>query len=84
MSSPHIAACPPGVPFLRKRSPEGDRQDNPPTRTVAGYALTESERIVGAMNVSSYAPVVCGEAVAAGRSPITCAGTVSCVECLLQ
>ena len=36
------AACPPGVPCQRKRSPEGDMQDLPPAKTppvVSGGAV---------------------------------------------
>ena len=63
MSSPPIVAHPPGVPWQRKRSPESDTQEHPPAKTVAGWDLTDSRRIVEA------APVVNGGAVTAERSP---------------
>ena len=74
MSSPPIVAHPPGVPWQMKLSPEGDTQDHPPAKTVAGWDLTDSDRIVEAVSVPSSAPVVNGGAVAAERSPPICEG----------
>ena len=34
VTSTLTTACPPGVPCQRKRSPEGDMQDQPPTKTA--------------------------------------------------
>ena len=81
MSSPPIVAHPPGVPWQRKRSPEGDTQDHPPTKTVARWDLTDSGRIVGAVSVPSSDPVVSGGAVATERSPPVCEGELCGVYC---
>ena len=56
----------PGEPSLRKRSPEGAPQDQPPAKTVV---RTGSERSVEAVGVSSSAQVVSIGAVAAETSP---------------
>ena len=64
----------PGEPSLRKRSPEGALQDQPPAKRVVRCALTGSEGTVEALGVSSSAPVVSGGAVAAERSPPVCEG----------
>ena len=64
----------PGVACQRKRSPEGDNQDQPPAKRVVRCALTGSEGTVQAVSVSSSAPVVSGGAVAAERSPPVCEG----------
>ena len=78
-------SCPclsPGEPLLRKRSPEDALQDQPSAKRVVRCALTGSEGTVGALGVSSSAPVVSGGAVAAERSPPVCEGELC--ECLLQ
>ena len=70
-------SCPclsPGELSLRKRSPEGALQDQPPAKRVVRCALTGSEGTVEALGVSSSAPVVSGEAVAAERNPPVCEG----------
>ena len=70
-------SCPclfPGGPLLRKRSPEGALQDQPPAKRVVRCALTGSEGTVEALGVSSSAPVVSGGAVAAERISPVCEG----------
>ena len=74
MSSPPIVAHPPGVPWQRKRSPEGDTRDHPPAKTVARWDLTDSGRTVEAVSVPTSAPVVSGGAVAAEKSQPVCEG----------
>ena len=74
MSSPPIVAHPPGVPWQIKQSPEGDIQDHPPAKTVAGWDLTDSGRIVEVTSVPSSDPVVSGGAVAIEWSPPVCEG----------
>ena len=67
----------PGEPSLRKRSPEGALQDQPPAKRVVRCALTGSEGTVEAhqaLGVSSSAPIVSGGAVAVVRSPPICEG----------
>ena len=81
LSSPPSAACPPGVACLRKQSPEGDMQDQPPAKRVVRCALTGSEGTVQAVSVSSSAPVASGGAVAAERSPPVCEGELCGVCC---
>ena len=74
---PCFNSCPclsPGEPSLRKRSPEGAQQDQPPAKTVVRCNLTESERSVEAVDVSRSAPVVSRGAVDAERSPPICEG----------
>ena len=73
-------SCPclsPGEPSLRKQSPEGALQDQPPAKTVVRCALTRSEGTVEAhqaLGVSCSAPIVSGGAVAVERSPPICEG----------
>ena len=74
MSSPPIVAHPPGVPWQRKRSPEGDTQDHPPAKTVARCNLTDSGRIVESVSIPSAYSVVNGGAVAIERGPPICEG----------
>ena len=72
-----FTSCPclfPGEPLLRKRSPEGALQDQPPAKRVVRCALTRSEGTLEALGVSSSAPDVSGGAVAAERSPPVCEG----------
>ena len=61
----------PGESCLRKRSPEGTRQDQPPAKRVA---VTGSKGSVEAVGVSSSAPVVSRGAGAAESSPPICEG----------
>ena len=74
MSSPLIVAHPPGVPWQRKQSPEGDTQDHPPAKTVARCGLTDSGRVVEAVSVPTSAPVESGGAVATEKTPHFCEG----------
>ena len=63
-----------GESSLRKRSPEGALQDQPPAKRVVRCALTGSEGTVQALGVSSSNPGVSGGAVATERSPLVYEG----------
>ena len=62
------------MPWQRKRSPESDTHDHPPTKTLARCDLSDSGRIVEALSVPTSAPAVSGGAVAVERSPPVCEG----------
>ena len=73
MSSHPIALGPSGVPSQRKRSPEGETQGHPPTKT-ARCAFIDSGRIVEATSVPSSAPLMSGGAVVSERNSPICEG----------
>ena len=66
------------MPYQRKRSAkqsqESDTPDQLPSTTVVGCNFPDSERTVEVATVTSPAPTVSGEAVAAKRTPPICEG----------
>ena len=68
------------MPCQRKRSPEGDKPDQPSAKRVVTCALTGSEGTLEAASVTSSALVESRGAVTAECSPPMCEG--ECVKCL--